>query len=67
MEKDRRGYQKPKRGCDWLNKQIVKLSVVLEKHMQHSRCNCLLLHGISEEKFENADKTFLGTMSNEEH
>ena len=46
-----------------LNVKVSELTSAVEKQEQYSRGNCLLLHGINENKDEDTDKMSLNTLN----
>ena len=46
-----------------LNVKVSELTSAVEKEEQYSRRNCLLLHGINENKDEDTDKISLNTLN----
>ena len=46
-----------------MSKRVDSLSSQVEKQEQYSRHNCLLLHGIPENKNEKTDDLYLATIN----
>ena len=50
-----------------MNKKIEKLERIIDRQVQYSRHNCLLLHGILEGQRENTDDLVLETLNEKMH
>ena len=50
-----------------MNKKIEKLERIIDRQVQYSRPNCVLLHGILEGQRENTDDLVLETLNEKMH
>ena len=50
-----------------MNKKIEKLERIIDRQVQYSRHNCVLLHGILEGQRENTDDLVLETLNEKMH
>ena len=48
-----------------LTEKLDKVDYILDKHEQYSRRNCLLIHGIPEEKDESTDEKVMNVLNND--